>query len=611
MEYVQLCSRIAIITKFGNSRTNMIDSQTPETKIITFISYQTLFNHVQKNGLLLPISYINSDENIDALIADIANDFESIEAISYSSFLNAMVQTYKADDIKYWGWNELKHCRLVSEKESKGIVFHRDNLLHMLGILIDKESLGTKKITGQKTFENAAEYYKALLLINSKKVFHPPEQFTEQTLLKDTFLRSYPYYYFPDIVESIYRVRLQRYWYIYHALIDGLQEEKINLIKDGLKKITESYSLSLNEYFYGLVGVFGWFLQTPVLKNADSTSKEAQKLGFNHKNLESFYIRRRNFGEANSTFTLVERLAKDLNGLKENLHMQRKDPLEGFYKFFRTFFDCPIYKIDANNYCIIDLKFLLEGICSGFLWKIKEISSLDIGKVKTQYGYLLEKYFVHLLKRIFGEGSVKEECAEGEPDAIVETDQYIIIFEFTIEYYRFTSLYSEDGKRFAEDVQRLLFNKGEGDQHSRKKKDKGKFFKLNSYVQKFADTKKTIIPILVTESYFGDSELLERFDGCISKGIEENGLNNLKGNTPLILNLDDIELFWRISNSKKAVEQFTGLINQWNQLGKGKGQYHFSFSYFISKSDEKIDNDFKNFFNWADFMDQIKTPQVS
>lgn len=295
---------------------------------MTFVSYKNLFDHVSKSGLILPLSYLNSDANVDNVIHDLIDDFECVEAISYSSFLNAMVQTYKADDTQKLGWKELQHCKLVKGNENEGIVFHRDNLLHLIGQLIDKEKAGVKKITGQKTFGNAADFYKSLLLINGKGVFHPPSTLTEQILLKDTFLRAYPYYYLPHIVEQIYRIRLQRYWHIYHDLINKLEAKEVDKIKVGLKKITDSYKLSLNQYFHVLVGVFGWFLQSQALKNADPSNDQAKKLGFNHKNLESFYVRRHNFGDGHDTFSLIGHLSKDLSELKRSLKKKRKDPPE-------------------------------------------------------------------------------------------------------------------------------------------------------------------------------------------------------------------------------------------------------------------------------------------
>ena len=56
-------------------------------------------------------------------------------------------------------------------------------------------------------------------------------------------------------------------------------------------------------------------------------------------------------------------------------------------------------------------------------------------------------------------------------------------------------------------------------------------------------SKKVIIPILVTENYVGDYDLLDRFNNFLSDNIASKKLNNLKRNKPLIINLDDLENF--------------------------------------------------------------------
>lgn len=108
---------------------------------------------------------------------------------------------------------------------------------------------------------------------------------------------------------------------------------------------------------------------------------------------------------------------------------------------------------------------------------------------------------------------------------------------------------------------------------------------------------------------FGDCEMLNRFDGCISKGIDENKLDNLKENIPLILNLDDLELFWRFSNSEMAADQFIEHVNEWRKMGEEKGRCHFSFSYFLSEAHDQADekNSFDDFFKWSRFIDQLRT----
>ncbi len=581
----------------------------PNTKMMTFISYENLFSHIEKDGLLIPSLYLKNDKNIDSLVNYFIENFDSIEGISYSSFLNAIVQTHKAEETQKIGWNELKHCELVNSDNNAGVVFHRDNLLYMIAKLIKKEKLGDIKITGQKTLNSAADYYKSLLLISSKATFNPPKSQSEQSVLRDYFLRAYPYYYLPDIVETIFELRFQRYWYIYNDLIGKLNNGKVAKVKEGVELITTKFNLSLEDYFHVLTGIFTWFLIAPNAKRKNPENEDLKKIGFEPKNINSFYIRKQNFGEDSDLFKLVKNLAYSLNDFKQKLQVTRKDTIEGFYKDFQTFFDFPVFKIDDDNYCIIDLKFLFEGLCAGFMWRINEISPQNLQAIKEQYGYLLEEYFIELLKNIFGEKNISRPNDNGKPDAIIETDSHILIFEFTVEYYRFASLYSESMGLFQQDVYRLLFNEGKHDLNSRGKKDKGKFHKLNNYLEGYKNSQKTIVPILVTENYFGDYKMLNRFKSQLSENIDNKNLINLKSHTPFIINLDDLEIFWRMSNSEKAADQFSAFVENWTKL-QDKGPYHFNFSYFMSESYKKdeVKNNSNKFFSWKNFIEKLRTP---
>ncbi|MDO9579099.1 MAG: hypothetical protein Q7J06_00810 [Bacteroidales bacterium] len=86
----------------------------PNTKIMTFLIYEDLFSYIEKGSLLIPNSYLKNDKNIDNLMSSIIENFDSIEGISYSSFLNAIAQTHKAEETQEIGWNEVKHCKLVN-----------------------------------------------------------------------------------------------------------------------------------------------------------------------------------------------------------------------------------------------------------------------------------------------------------------------------------------------------------------------------------------------------------------------------------------------------------------------------------------------------------------
>ena len=228
----------------------------------------------------------------------------------------------------------------------------------------------------------------------------------------------------------------------------------------------------------------------------------------------------------------------------------------------------------------------------------------NLQDLKGYYGQLLEKYFVFLLEQIFGQNRVRKTPGQGA-DVVLETDDCLLLFEFTTEYYRFASLYNTATDSFVKDVKRLLFNQGKNDPDSREKKDKGKFLKLNEYLNISGKQVKKIIPILVTENYLGDYDLLDQFDNILDKEIQECGLTNIQKHKPLILCLDDLEIFWALSKKDKAVQELVECIQEWEESDKGK--FLYNFSYFISSRDDAIikNESYISFFDYAKFWDEL------
>jgi len=178
----------------------------------------------------------------------------------------------------------------------------------------------------------------------------------------------------------------------------------------------------------------------------------------------------------------------------------------------------------------------------------------------------------------------------GKPDATLEVDLngkiYLIIFEFTTKPYKISSLYNKASKNFETDLNRILFNK--------QRNDKGKFINLNKYVDFYKEEGKNIIPILVTESWLGDYDLLNRIDHILDKKIKENSLSNLRNNKPLILSLDDLETFWAISTKGKEGEEFIDRLKIWEETQKGN--YSFNFASFISEGKRATNKEYLDFF---------------
>ena len=100
--------------------------------------------------------------------------------------------------------------------------------------------------------------------------------------------------------------------------------------------------------------------------------------------------------------------------------------------------------------------------------------------------------------------------------------------------------------------------------------------------------------------------MLDQFNDQLNKNIESKNLENLKQHKPFIINLDDLEFFWQMSNSEKVAEQFIDFVESWS-TSKDKGPYHFNFSHFVSKNHKKdeVKNNSGDFFNWKKFSESL------
>jgi hypothetical protein len=576
----------------------------PETEIVTFLSYENVFSTIEKKGIILPVTYLKDIKKLDEIIKSIIKEFEPTQAIAYSAFLNAVVQTYHAKEVQSLGINEAIKTGLT-DKKIDGILFHRDNLLRFIIELINlKETCGKKEITGFKNTKNSQDYYKSLLLISSKII--ESKDHPRHTLLIE-MLRTYPYYYLPEITYSIYSIRIQRYWYIYNHILFFLDDSSKDLIGNCIRAIENFKGISLKEYFYVINTLFNWFVHIPFRRKENPDFQKIKELGFKKENPLSFYISKKEFLEDNSLIRLIDDLSLDINDFKKLFdNSRRKDKTDAFYRNFQDIFDHPIFKVDHDTFCILDLKFLFEGICSGFLWHLTKKSSAGLQDFKAQYGRLMDEYFSFIIKKIFPNVRCTNKI-EGEPDAILESEEVIIIFEFTVEYYRLASLYKADNRFFIEDLSRILFNDNSGQQTDRIKNDKGKFFKLNRYISNYKNKNKRIIPVLITENNLGDYDLLNQFDKILSENTINKQLSNIQTSIPLIMNLDDLEIFWAFSDQANPVNDFIRYIDEWEKAEKGI--YHYNFASFVSFQNNNLvkNEQYIKFFNYPKFINKIKT----
>ena len=570
---------------------------------MTYTVYEDLFNQIEKSGLTLPVSCLEDEKIIDEMLQQLVNPIDPIEAISYSSFLNMVVQTCEPEESARLGQRELVEVGFSKNMSDGKVFFHRDCLLHLIARIIMGGKNGTMQITGGSDRRGTRKYYKSLLLINSK-INHTTGN-TRQTLLKDYFIRDYPLSYAPHITSTIFKNRLQRYWYIYSQMLPNIGKAERDSISTCIHILEEDSGLTLRKHYSVLAGVLSWFLLLPVEKRKKK-NENISNLGFDHRNPTSFYIDCNKFPDTNNLIRLIQFVAQDMDCLQKHFVKERRDKVSGFFENFREFFDRPIFKIDDNRFCILDLKFLMEGLCSGFLWRIKDNASVqnNFQQIKGYYGQLIEEYFIFLLGQIFGQDRIRKTPGQGA-DAIVETDDCLLIFEFTTEYYRFASLYNASIDFFEEDLQRILFNRDKNDLMGRTKKDKGKLLKLDEYLNSSDKQAKKIIPILVTENYLGDYDLLNQFDNILDTKIQENKLTSIQKHKPLVLCLDDLEIFWALTNKDEAVSGFGKYFDAWESADKGK--YLYVFSSFISSQDDAVirNDNYLKFFDYSKFWNEL------
>jgi len=104
--------------------------------LMTHLVYEDIFNQIEKSGLTLPLSCLGDKRVIDEVIDELIGRLDPIEAISYSSFLNMIVQTCEPKESARLGRKEIAAVGFRKEIRGNKIFFHRDCLLHMMSWII-------------------------------------------------------------------------------------------------------------------------------------------------------------------------------------------------------------------------------------------------------------------------------------------------------------------------------------------------------------------------------------------------------------------------------------------------------------------------------------------
>ena len=542
------------------------------SRVVTHLTYTELFPTYERNGLILPSSSLNSVDSIKAQIENLLKLLNPVEVVQFSSFLNMICQTYGTDMTMTRGVTLLKETQLISGNAgfANRKLFHRESLLGLIAFAIEKDLQETNPLTGPGHLVSQQSYVNAMLLYNDLllRAVEDGSLTPEERIMKDYFIREWPHYYEQDVAGQINYHRILRYRYCYGTLAASLGEEKGKLIRRLISKFEEEAGVSLEEYMRVITRLFGWFLDWPTLREDGRLSSE-YKYGFDFTNINTFYIHASAFPNSDDFLKTIDRLSRDIGALKaaiESTRSRTRDRISGPNEFARVFFDNPIFKISDSQYCIIDLKFVLENACGGLLWRVGAEQSVQ--DLKAAYGHLMEEYFRFLIKSIFKDARIAFGEDEGA-DAIVEAEDTVLVFEFTTEYYRVSSLYNETSAGFIDDAYRLLFNTGAGDSKGRGKRDRGKLIKLNDYVQSQQKSGKRVIPVLVTENLIGNRDLLNVFGNLYDHEIADKGLAELQKHQPLFLCLDDLEIFWGLFEPAGAVSGLADFAEDWIKKDKG------------------------------------------
>lgn len=549
-----------------------------DTRIITYLNYYELFDSIERGGIILPLNTLRVPNDLDEQITHLLSELNPVELIQFSSFLNMICQTGSTDRTMVRGVTLLDEVGLIPKGSGlrDKIVFHRENLLNLIGQVITKNINGTQQLTGKEYVSNQQNYCKAILLNNDLLTEESSkDEDAKKLIFRNHFIREWPHYYLPEIVRSIYSHRIVRYRFCYEELIQTLNEAEKGLLTDAIATFEQKMGVSMAEYLKVLSGLYLWFFDMPLQNEKNPPKEGEQKLGFDFTNIKSFYIESSLFEKDPAFVQALDKLSKDINALRESAVVEaerERDPITGFNKDIRLFFDNPVFKIDTGYYCVTDLKFVIENASSGLMWKVKGDARYQ--DFKSAYGRLMEEYFKFLIQKIFSGDSAQITFGEMEgADAVIETGDKIFVIEFTTEHYRLSSLYNPTFEEFVDDAYRILFNKGKDDPKSRGKAEQGKLYKLNGYIEKNKKEGKTIIPILVTENMLGNPDLFNEFDGFYDKEVSDNNLTNIQKHPPLLLSLDDLETFWSLFTPEEAIEGLSGFAEYWNLMDKGP-QFH-------------------------------------
>lgn len=162
--------------------------------IITYLTYTELFKTFERNGIVRFSSSLKTVDEIEAQIEYLLKDINPLELIQFSSFLNMICQSSGSDMSMIRGITLLNEARLIPRGANfvNRIVFHRENLLSLIGYIISRDMKGIGKLTGTGHLANQQKYTCTILLNNNLLNIEMNDSATtsEEAILKDHFIRE-------------------------------------------------------------------------------------------------------------------------------------------------------------------------------------------------------------------------------------------------------------------------------------------------------------------------------------------------------------------------------------------------------------------------------------
>lgn len=535
----QLCS-CGSGKKYKRCCINKPEPNPGRVNVVTFLTHEEVFPN--KTGSL--------QTNLQNL--------SPIDTVASAAFANMVMQTTGFQEAQRMQFEEAKSyytdpsIRSKFEVGSK-ILVTRDAVLQLMANLVMINNTSAISLNP----ENPKKVIETILLINSS--YSNSSEFELERML----IRNPPYMN-PQELEWFYKHNFLRYLRIYTNYSIQLNQQQIKSWQKVEAEFKTLTGVTLIDYMKTLKQLFVWYL---VSRNNGNDAIP----GFKLNNPQTFYIEKKNFSQSPTFLASLEILGKNLNDLHNAFQVSKPFSLDNeTYKYYPYIFDNPVFKVEENKFCILDLTYLMENACGGLMFKLFALNRSNLNnnmqEFKGIYGNLLDTYFGWLVTEIFGTDATITIGNTGKQDALINVikggKEYFLVLEFCTRYYRFQSLYNSSLDSWKEDIDNILFNTI---------KD-GKFAKLNNYIEVLKSTNPNaeFIPILVTEKYLGDYDLINRHDSILDKGIQNNSLVNLQKNKPIILDLLDIESFWAGSTEGNESLEFLNELLEWERSDKGK-----------------------------------------